>query len=204
MKSIFSFLLVCSLLVVACSSSDKEGTDAVPKVGQALSVDANAAYTPAEQGVTVAGVTFYPHTAWTDLGPSGMRQAEFAYGPMAGEADSATLTVYYFGPEQGGGVEANLQRWVGQMELAADVVPSRVEETVDGMKLHVIDVKGTYNVSSGMMSGPTTAKEGYLMSAAVLEGPEGSVFFKLTGPEQTAGEMVGSFKKMMQKIEKAG
>lgn len=204
MKSIFGLLLAGALLaVVACSSSDKDTASAVPQ-GDHMAADA-AAYTPAAQGVTVAGITFYPHTDWTDLGPSGMRKAEFAYGPIGGESDSATLTVYYFGPEQGGGVEANLQRWVGQMTLADGVTPSRVDETVDGMPLHVIDVMGTYNVSAGMMmGGPTTAKQGYMMSAAVLEGPEGSVFFKLTGPAKTAAEMAGAFKKMMAKIEKAG
>jgi hypothetical protein len=203
MKSIFGLILAGSLMtVVACSSKDKQSADAAP---QSDHMTSEAVYTPAAQAATVAGITFYPHTDWTDLGPSGMRKAEFAYGPIEGEADSATLTVYYFGPEQGGGVEANLQRWVGQMTLAEGVEPSRVDETVNGMPLHLIDVKGTYNVSSGMMmGGPTTAKEGYLMSAAVLEGPEGSVFFKLTGPEKTAGKMAGVFKKMMRKVEKAG
>jgi hypothetical protein len=211
MKTLFHLLLAGLLLgAMACSSND-ESQEATADAGaampeaQEMTVDPNAAYTPAAEGMTIAGITFYPHEGWTDLGPSGMRKAEYAFGPIGEEADSATMTVYYFGPDQGGGVDANLQRWIGQMTLAEGSEPKRLESTVEGMKAHMVEARGTYNVSSGMMmGGDTTLKEGYLMSAVVLETDQGNVFFKLTGPQQTAREMAGSFKKMLENIEKAG
>ena len=211
MKTIFQLLLAGILMIaVACSSDDTkeaaadQGAPAIPEA-QEMTVDPNAAYTPVAEGVTIAAITFYPHEGWNDLGPSGMRKAEYAYGPIGEEADSATLTVYYFGPDQGGGVEANLQRWIGQMTLAENAEPKRLETTVEGMKAHMVEARGTYNVSSGMMmGGDATPKEGYLMSAVVLETDQGNVFFKLTGPQATAREMAGSFKKMLENIEKAG
>jgi len=203
--------LLAALLFLTLGCSSEESADATAETEAAMpeatemTVDTDAPYTPIETGMTIAGITFYPHDGWTDLGPSGMRKAEYAHGPIGNESDSATLTVYYFGPDQGGGVDANLQRWVGQMTLAEGSEPSRMQTEVDGMTAHLVEARGTYNVSSGMMmGGDTTPKEGYLMSAVVLETEQGNVFFKLTGPEQTAREMAGTFKKMLEGIEQAG
>ncbi len=81
----------------------------------------------------------------------------------------------------------------------------REQSTVNGMAVHTVQVPGTYNASMGgpMMGGKTTPKEGYLMSAVVLEAPKGNVFFKLTGPKQTAAEMNTAFLAMLAGIKMA-
>jgi hypothetical protein len=161
------------------------------------------------QPVTIAGVIFTPPSDWTDLGASGMRQAEFAFGPVADETDSATVAVYYFGPNSGGGVTDNINRWIGQMSVADGGNPEdeadKTEFTVDGMPAHMVQIAGTYNASmGGPMSGNTVPMEDYRMAAVVLEGPEGNIFFKLTGPDQTAEEMIEGFKAMIHAVTKAG
>jgi hypothetical protein len=42
------------------------------------------------------------------------------------------------------------------------------------------------------------------MAAAVVEAPQGSIFFKLTGPEKSASQMVEEFKTALLGIKKAG
>lgn len=162
------------------------------------------------QPVTVAGVTIIPPSGWTSLGASGMRQAVYAYGPTNGESDSATMVVFYFGPTGGGGVQDNINRWIGQMSMAdgGDVSKEAKQSTfdADGMKVHWVEVSGTYNASmggGGMPGGPGEAKAGYTMAAAVLEGPEGNLFFKLTGPQKTAAEMIAGFKTVLAGVKKA-
>lgn len=162
------------------------------------------------QPVILAGIKFTPPGDWTDLGPSGMRKASYTYGPVDGDVDSATVTVFYFGAGQGGDVNANIKRWLGQMTNPKTGQPRTTgntrEITVNGMTLTMVDVSGDYVSSMGgpMMAGNAEEKKGYYMSAAVLEGPEGNVFFKLTGPEKTAKAMDRGFMAMLAQVQPAG
>ena len=195
----FRFLILSiTLLMLAACSSQEEGGQA--QTAQPADIAAESPYEPAPTPVTVAGVTFRPDKDWTNVGASGMRQAEFVYGPRGEESDSATMTVYYFGPTQGGGIEDNLNRWIGQMS-PVEGEPARTQFDVDGMTAHMVEVEGTYNSSmGGPMSGASEPHENYRMAAVVLETPEGNVFFKLTGPDQTAQEMIDDFKGMMATV----
>lgn len=198
-------LFLCLMAIVSCSEEKgSQEASQTPPMDMSATTDA----LPLDgDPVTVAGITFTPSSQWTDLGASGMRQAEFAYGPVAGEADSATLTVFYFGPDQGGSVEANIKRWIDQWtgphgETAPSV--SQNQMTIDSMPAHVVGIVGTFNAPVGrMMSGKTEAKENYRMAGLVLEGPQGNVFFKLTGPDATASKMIETFMAMTLAIEKA-
>jgi hypothetical protein len=162
------------------------------------------------QPVTVAGVTFTPPSNWVSMGASGMRQAVFTYGPSQNESDSATVIVFYFGPTGGGGVQDNIARWVGQMSTSegGDASTNAQQQSFDvnGMKAHWVEVAGTYNASmggGGMPGGATEPKADYRMAAAVVEGPQGNLFFKLTGPAKTATEMTAGFKTMLLAIKKS-
>jgi hypothetical protein len=158
------------------------------------------------QPVSVAGITFVAPSSWTDLGPTGMRAANYAFGPIEGEKDSATMAVYFFGQNSGGGVMDNIERWIGQMKTAdgKDPHPSAIQQeiTVAGMVAHVVEVAGTY-AAGGMMGSPTTPKENYRLTAVVLESPGGNVFFKLTGPIKTAQKMSETFAAALLNMKKS-
>ncbi len=64
-----------------------------------------------------------------------------------------------------------------------------------------VDVKGTY-AGGGPMMGPATPKSGFRLLGAIVEGPSGAVFFKLTGPEKTVAGAEKSFRKMLEGIQK--
>ncbi|RME29092.1 MAG: hypothetical protein D6800_03060 [Candidatus Zixiibacteriota bacterium] len=117
------------------------------------------------------------------------------------------MTVFYFGPQGGGAVEANITRWIGQMAPQDGKPPAAVRDqfTVDGMAVQTVEVQGTYNASmgGGMMGGQTVPKPGYRLIGAVVTAPEGNVFFKLTGPDKTAMAMSEGFVAMIKGAHKA-
>lgn len=205
MRKTFLLIAMSALLAVGCSGDKGAGA---AKAGGSLKGTGGVALDGRE--VSIAGVTVRAPGVWKDFGPSGMRAASYAYGPTQGDADSATVAVFYFGKQGGGAIEDNFSRWLGQMAMPDGGDPRqaarRADGTADGMPFHHMEVAGVYNgaaMGGGMDGGGSGARAGYFMSAAVLEGPQGSVFFKLTGPEKTAREMNDAFLAMLQAARKA-
>lgn len=128
--------------------------------------------------------------AWVPV-TSSMRKAELSVpGP---EGVPAEVTFFHFGPGQGGGVEANIQRWFGQFQ---DGYTDTRKETYGGTPVTLVSASGTF--ASGMPGGPTTSKPGYALRGAILEHAEGNVFVKMTGPEATVKAAEGAFEKMVK------
>lgn len=192
LPQVLGSLVLCSLLA-ACNGGDGDA----PRRAEEPSTAADAApatAAAAEGSLLVAGVRFAPPPDWLDQGPSGMRQAEFHHPPLAGDEAPAVVAVFYFGPDSGGGVQANLQRWVGQMAPpeGGDPAEAAARSTFEaaGMRAHVVSLDGAYD--PGGMGGPMAGggpQPGYRLVGVVLEGPQGNLFFKLTGPAATARAM---------------
>jgi hypothetical protein len=112
--------------------------------------------------------------------------------------------VYYFGSGQGGSVDANLDRWIGQF-LQADGKPSKeaakiAKRTVHGLVVTTVDVSGAYTGMGGPTAQPGPAMPGYRMLGAIVEGPQGSIFFKFTGPAKTVSANQSAFDKMIASL----
>ena len=152
-----------------------------------------------------AGLTFTTPDGWRQSpGGSPMRVAEFALPRADGDAEDAQLIVYYFGG-QGGSVEANIERWVGQMQQAdgkpSTAVARKEIRTVNGLKVTLVDVDGTYVAETAPGAGARHNKPHFRLRAGVVETPKGPYFIKLTGPEKTVtrwnrayDQFVGSMK----------
>ncbi len=196
-----ALIATIALMLSGCSSSKNE---AGTKRGTAASTLVKLDGKP----ITIAGITFRPPSIWKDFGASGMRLADYAYGPIEGESDSATMVVFYFGSGSGGGVGSNIERWIGQMTMPDGSDPHqsviKLDMTVDSLPAHLIELAGTYasQAGSSMMGRETVSKPNYRMAAVVLETPQGNLFFKLTGPDKTASAMVGAFKTMLSDIKR--
>jgi hypothetical protein len=137
-----------------------------------------------------------------------MRAATYLVPASSGDKDNGECGVYYFGQGQGGSVQANLDRWIGQF-LQADGKPSpkaakTSSETVHGLKVTTVDVSGAYTGMGGPMAGAGPAKPGYRLLGAIAEGPQGSLFFKFTGPAKTVAANQAAFHKMIQSLQPAG
>lgn len=139
---------------------------------------------------------------------SGMRVSQYQLPAAEGDPEPASLVVYYFGPGQGGSVEANLDRWIGQMQRpdgrqAKD--EARTENTtVNGMKVTLLDVAGTYAGGDMAGGGAAQSKPNFRMRAGVIETPKGAYFIKLVGPEKTVSRWDQSFQEFVKSAEFKG
>ena len=127
----------------------------------------------------VGGLTFTLPAAWTWVPVSSpMRKAQLKV-PGAKPEESADITFFHFGPQSGGDVQSNAQRWVNQFHGPEGA--SKVEEKeIGGAKVTLVSTEGTY--TSGMVGGPSATFENYALLGAIIEHPEGNVFIKMTGP----------------------
>ncbi len=159
-----------------------------------------ADHAPAKMPVTAAGLTFTLPAGWRQQAvTSSMRVAQAAIPGSGGEA---ILTVFYFGPGGGGGVEANLERWADQVEPAPGTQPSREQLEVGDLRVYVVDVRGTLK-PSGMGTGPSEPQPDARLLGAVVEGPGGPWFFKATGPDATLGPAREKFVDLLRSLRAA-
>jgi hypothetical protein len=100
----------------------------------------------------------------------------------------------------GGDVESNIARWVGQFENASE--PVRATKQVNGINVTTVKVSGDYLSPGGPMMQSTGSKKGYQLIGAIIDGPEGVVFFKLTGPRKTAANAETEFDAMVGSLSK--
>jgi len=143
------------------------------------------------------GLTFTTPDGWQPLVPgSSMRVAEFTLPRASGDAEDAQLVIYYFGGS-GGSVDANMQRWIGQMEQAdgtpSSAVAKKESRKVNGLALTLVDVSGTYVAEVAPGSARRNNKPHFRLRAGVVDTPRGPYFIKLTGPERTVGRWDGAF-----------
>src|SRR6267142_171581 len=117
---------------------------------------------------------------------------------VGGEAGECA--VFYFGPGQGGGVEDNIERWVGQFEKPG--TPLRTTQTVRGIPVARVKVHGAYLAPGGPNMESQGTKPDYALLGAIVSGPRGAVFFKLTGPARTVAAAAADFDRMIASLRK--
>lgn len=184
-----------------------EGPDTLRGMNRLLSVlvvcVAMAAHAQQEEK---PGLTWTAPAGWEVQGPRPMRTATYRIPAAKGDTEGAELAVFYFGRGQGGAVDANVKRWVSQFQTAdGKPVPEKAVKTkaekLGGLPLTTVDVKGTY-AGGGPMMGPSSPKPGFRLLGAIIEGPNGNVFFKLTGPEKTVAAAEKPFRKLLESVKK--
>ncbi|MBI3876697.1 MAG: hypothetical protein HY300_12230, partial [Verrucomicrobia bacterium] len=132
---------------------------------------------------------------WVEVN-STMRKAQLKIADAKSPA-SAEVIFYHFGPGNGGGTQANVDRWFSQFVEPREKINAKTEEsTVGKTKVTYVQAEGTYK--SGMPGGPTTPMPNYALVGAIVEGAEGSVFIRLTGPKELAKASVAEFKQMVE------
>jgi hypothetical protein len=149
---------------------------------------------------SAGGVTWTAPAAWKADAPRQMRAATYLVPAAKGDAEGGEVAVFYFGQGQGGAVDANIQRWVGQFVGAKP--PAQKKEKLGGFDVTTLELEGTYQSSMGGPMGPKTDKPGFKLLGAIVEGPQGNVFFKFTGPAKTVDAARADFLKMLKALKK--
>ena len=130
-----------------------------------------------------------------------MRAAELKVKNPAEGKDPLEVVFFYFGPGNGGGTDANVDRWFKQFKEPKDQLRPKTETATAGeqkYKVTYVQAEGTY--LSGPPLGEKVPKPGYMLHGAILEHPRGSVFVKLTGPADLAKASAKEFKTLIESV----
>lgn len=145
------------------------------------------------------------HITWIDppafkrVPPSNpMRKAAFVVPRAEGDSEDGELTVFYFGPGQGGSIDANVDRWVKQFGEVKPGDVKRADRDANGLRQHTVELeKGNFN--GGMGGGKP--KDNWGLVGGIVETPSGAYFFKMTGPSKTVKNAKADFYKLLDSIK---
>ena len=152
-----------------------------------------------------SSLKFEPPAGWVAGKPaSSMRVAEFTLPRTAKDPEDASVIVYYFGGT-GGSIQANLDRWIGQMQQPDGKASKAVARTTTlssaaGLKITLVDVPGTYVAEVTPGSSERFNKPGFRQLAAVIETKDGPYFVKLVGPAATVARWEKSFRSFLDSV----
>jgi len=148
----------------------------------------------------VAGMVWSRPQRWEKAAERPMRAATYNIPASKEGTEGGECAVFYFGTGQGGDVNLNIERWGSQFEPAEQAV--KTTKQVAGMKVTLVQIDGTYLAPAGPMMQSQGKKENYRLLGAIVEAPNGSVFFKFTGPANTISAAELEFDAMINSAEK--
>ncbi len=185
------------------------GTDRHSESPAADEVTVVAPAAPAPGGeplVTAAGLEFQVPAGWVPEVPENrMRQAQVLLPTADGQdAPSTRLVVYHFGAGSGGGVEANLDRWIGQFAAEDGRAPKEAavieERTVNGLDVTTIDLTGRYVAETAPGSGVRLDEADHRLKGAIVDTPRGHFFLKLVGPAAVVDPHAAEFDALVESL----
>jgi len=205
-------LALFTLVVAGCARPATEGeTRAEPQTATAAApaaatpAPAPAPAEPAAARVAGAPLVFTAPAGWSSEAPSNtMRKAQFRAPRAAGDGEDGECVVFYFGEGGGGGVDANLERWCGQFaqpdgsNSSAKLV--RSERSVNGMKVHEVELAGTFVAETSPGSGVRVNKPDFALRGAIVESDHGAYFVKFTGPAATVAQQADAFRSLVSTV----
>jgi hypothetical protein len=206
-RSGFGFAISCLALCVACEKKAPEPS--AQPASPFLPGTPSAPATPATPPAAASAQQEPLHITWIDppafrrVPPSNpMRKASYVVPRAEGDAEDGELTVFYFGPGQGGSIDANVERWVGQFGAVKPGDVKRADREANGLRQHTVELEsGTFSAGMGMGSGKP--KENYGLVGGIVETPSGAYFFKMTGPSKTVKQAKPDFYKLLDSIKTA-
>jgi hypothetical protein len=140
--------------------------------------------------------------AWVRKQPrSRIVEHEFSVPPVGGESVDGRFTVM----GAGGGVEANIDRWIGQFtqpDGSSTKEKTKIQKMqVNGIEVHYVDIPGTYKDQAGPFA-PAQVRDNFrLLGAIIVTEKSGMHFLKLTGPKATMAAQEEPFKQMVNSLK---
>lgn len=181
--------------------SAQSGKTAAAQVeqGQARALAEASEITGEAAAVEVGGVAFSVPAEWRRGAGGPMRAAEYKVGDGPSEG---TVVFFFFPGGQGGNVTQNLDRWRTMVldDAGQPAEQEVIRRTVNGMATTIVSSEGTYN--EGMPGQTPTPRRGYAFRGAIIEGPQGNVFVRLTGPASTVQAAEAAWRQMIEGARK--
>lgn len=168
--------LALSLVIYACTA---EAADKAEKTNE----------------VKIQDITLKVPASWKSSPPSNnLRLAQFEIPPVKGDKEPAELVVSSFGGT-GGGVSANITRWIGQ--FSSEGRKAKVTQgEVEAGKYVFADITGTYNKSIGppFLRKTKPVPDSEMLGVILAVEGKAYYFLKLTGPEKTVASIKDEFR----------
>jgi hypothetical protein len=196
---VFALVLALGAAASGCKNKPEPTRNAGPSLLPSSSPSARSVAS-ASTAAPAADITWTDPPSWTrSMRPSQMRKATYQIPHAPKDKEDAELGIFYFGPGQGGTVDANVDRWVKQFsDVPVDKV-KRADRSANGLVQHTVEVEsGTFN--AGAMMGQAKPKANYSLLGAIIEAPSGEYFFKLTGPADTVAAARADFYRLLDSV----
>ncbi|MFN0198381.1 MAG: hypothetical protein ACKVT0_16665 [Planctomycetaceae bacterium] len=183
-RCFFAMLAFVSFLLTTGCGGNTPRNDVDPPipVAEALADKAVSANDGRER--SIAGMSFRLPEKWTEIEltkeQQGFVDARFQ---IPTSAEPLTLTV----TSVGGGIEANIDRWLGQVELEPGDSPKIEDFEVNGLTCKWVDLRGTFQ--SGMSGGNTSPQKNWRMIGIAIPHTPREVYLKVTGPRAAIAEV---------------
>jgi hypothetical protein len=130
------------------------------------------------------------------------RGGQWRVPPLHGEGEGGEVVVFYFGPGIGGTAEENIEAWIGTMFNAEGhpAAAERKHHKTGGFTISQVVIFGTYNQVVSLPGVPPVPKSNYGLLGAVIENPQGTIYWRFTGPEALITATLPLFNKVIDSV----
>ncbi len=152
----------------------------------------------------VGNLTFVIPAKWKiEKVESPARGGQWQVPPLKPGNDGGEVIAFYFGPGVGGSPKENVEAWVGTM-FTADGHPAAYEvknRETNGFKISQVVMFGTYNEVVSLPGIPPQPRSNYGLLGAVVENPQGNIYWRFTGPEALITANLPLFSKVIDSVK---
>jgi hypothetical protein len=186
-----SLLLASLLAVAACRDKPSEPDPEASRGSPASTGDARR---PSSSSSRPGEVAYDAPRSWTVTKARPMIKAAYGVPKADGDTEDGELTV----SQVGGSVDQNLQRWAQQLDKQPGDV-KRSERTVNGLKITIVEIHGTYGGMAMPGASAPAKKPGFALLGAIADTSP-PTFFKLVGPDKTVAAAHGDFDALVGSV----
>ena len=145
-----------------------------------------------------------PPTIWQKKAPrSRLVEHEFSIPSDMEEVADVRITIM----QAGGGVEANIERWIGQFSqpdgTATKARAKRQQRKIAEQEVYVVDISGSYKDQPQGPFGPSVDRSDYRMLAAILKTEGGNFFIKMYGHQDLIAKSEAAFGEFLESLKKS-
>lgn len=155
---------------------------------------------------SVAGLTLKAPSSWENVTPSStLRAAQWVVPASKSGTEAGEVVLFYFGAGQGGDAKSNVQRWLKTLTTptGTPATGETSERKVGNFKVTEVLAYGTYASGMPMAGVPPVPKTNYGLVGVILEGPQGNLYFRFTGPELLVKAQLAAFRQFIDSAKAA-
>jgi hypothetical protein len=130
------------------------------------------------------------------------RGGQWRIPPLHGGGEGGEVVVFYFGPGIGGSAKENIEAWKRLFNAEGFPAADKVKEhKTGGFTISQVVIFGTYNRVVSLPGVPPEAKSNYGLLGAVIENPQGNIYWRFTGPEPLITANLPLFNKVIDSVK---